>query len=121
MKEVKPIIKGAIFYANLDPCIGREEKGIRPVVILQNDVGNRNSTTTIIAPITTQKDLSLPTHVKIDKLEKIRPNSIAMLEQVRTIDISRLTGYVDIISKEEIKKLDKAILIAFGIKGDDNE
>ena len=104
------MIKGAIFYANLDPTVGSEQKGRRPVVIIQNDTGNKFSSTTIIAPVTTKKDVELPTHVLIKQFDKIRPNSIVMVEQIRVIDKTRLKGFIDILNEEQLKEVDEALL-----------
>lgn len=114
---MKPITRGAIFYADLDPIIGSEQQGTRPVLILQNDMGNKHSPTTMIAPITTKNYTGkyLPTHVKISQFDKLRPNSIILLEQVRTIDKSRLKGYVDILAEKEMKQVEKALIISLGI------
>ncbi len=111
------VTRGSIFYADLDCGVGSEQKGIRPVVILQNDVGNTYSTTTMIAPITTKQDKenSQPTHVKLKQLDKLRPNSFVMLEQIRTIDKKRIKGFVCELNKEQMKKIDKAIMVALGI------
>lgn len=115
---MKKIIRGAILYANLDPVTGSEEKGCRPVLIVQNDVGNRFSPTTMIAPISTKsyKGKTLPTHVEIKQFKKIRPNSIIMLEQVRTIDKSRFKGYVDMLNKEQMVEVDNALLVSLGLE-----
>lgn len=107
---MKKIIKGAIFYADLDPTVGSEQKGIRPVVIIQNDTGNKFSPTTIIAPVTTKKDIELPTHVLIKQFDKVRPNSIVMVEQIRIIDKTRLKGFIDILNEEQLKEVDEALL-----------
>ncbi len=117
---MKKIIKCAIFYANLDPVIGSEQNGIRPVLILQNELGNMHSPTVIIAPITSKKENKLPTHVDLKTLNIIRPNSIVLLEQIRTIDKSRLKGFVCNLCKKDMKKVEKAILISFDIKSDLN-
>ncbi len=107
---MKKIIKGAMFYADLDPTIGSEQQGCRPVVILQNDTGNKFSPTTIIAPITTKKDVELPTHVLIKQFDKIRPNSIIMVEQIRVIDKKRLKGFIDVLNEKQLKEVDAAVL-----------
>ena len=88
---MKKLEKGDIFYANLDPVVGSEQNGYRPVVIIQNNIGNIHSPTTIIAPITKQylKSKKMPTQVSIKAFDKVRPNSIVLLEQIRTIDKSR--------------------------------
>ena len=107
---MKKIIKGAIFYAELDPTVGSEQKGCRPVIILQNDIGNKFSPTTIIAPITTKKDIELPTHILIKQFDKIRPNSIIMIEQIRVIDKKRLKGFIDILDEDQLKEVNAAVL-----------
>ena len=113
----KKIIRGAIFYADLDPIIGSEQKGTRPVLILQNDIGNKYSPTTMIAPITSKeyKGRKQPTHVKVKHFDKLRPNSIILLEQVRTIDKSRIKGFIDMLDKSQMKEVEKALKISFGI------
>lgn len=88
------IRRGDIFYADLSPVVGSEQGGIRPVLIVQNDVGNRFSPTTIVAAITSRQDkTTLPTHVSISAVELPR-DSVVLLEQIRTIDKRRLTGFV---------------------------
>lgn len=113
----KKIIRGAIFYADLDPIIGSEQKGTRPVLILQNDIGNKYSPTTMIAPITSKeyKGRKQPTHVKVKQFDKLRPNSIILLEQVRTIDKIRIKGFIDMLDKSQMKEVEKALKISFGI------
>lgn len=112
---MKKIIKGAIFYADLDPTVGSEQQGCRPVLIIQNDIGNKYSPTTIVAPITTKKDIELPTHILIKQFDKIRPNSVIMVEQIRVIDKTRLKGFVDILKDEQLKEVDKALIKLFDI------
>ena len=113
---MKKLVKGAIFYARLDPIVGSEQGGDRPVLILQNDVGNKYSTTTIVAPITKEeKTKKIPTHVKIKSFDKIRPNSYALLEQIRTIDKLRLKGFVCNIDEEDMKKVNDAIRISLDL------
>ena len=114
---MKKILRGAIFYANLNPAIGSEQSGLRPVLIIQNDIGNQYSPTTIIAPITKQecKKDNLDTHVLIKQFDKIRPNSIVLLEQIRTIDKSRLKGFVCYIDEEDMYKVNKAICISLSL------
>lgn len=113
---MKNIVKGAIFYADLKPCIGSEQSGIRPVLVIQNDLGNKYSPTTIVAPISTKKDCDLPTHILIKQFDKIRHNSIIMLEQIRTIDKSRLKGFICMLDDEQLEEVDQAIMTSLGIK-----
>ncbi len=115
---MKKIFRGAIYYADLNPVIGSEQKGFRPVLIIQNNIGNKYSPTTMIAPITTKlyKGEKIPTHVAIKKFNKLRHNSIVLLEQVRTIDKSRLLGYVDMLNDSQMLKINKALALALDIK-----
>ena len=86
--------RGDIYYANLNPVIGSEQGGTRPVLIISNDVGNKHSPTVIVAPITSRihTKAKLPTHTLINDFEGLDKNSIILLEQVRTIDKQRLLG-----------------------------
>lgn len=94
MKESE-IKRGDIFFADLDPGVGSEQLGIRPCIIIQNDVGNHFSTTTIIAPITSRTKKTLPTHVPVSiRLGRMPKESIALLEQIRAVDKSRLLAYI---------------------------
>lgn len=110
------ISKGDIYYASLDPIVGSEQNGTRPVVIIQNDIGNKYSPTVLVAPLTSRVKSKphLPTHVLV-KSEHIKHNSIVLLEQIRVLDKSRLISYVDSLTKEEIKKLDISIIKSFNI------
>ncbi len=112
---MKKIVKGSIFYADLNPTIGSEQSGIRPVVVIQNDIGNEHGPTTIIAPISTKKNIELPSHVLVKQFDTIRPNSIVMLEQIRVIDKKRLKGYVGTIKNEQLKEIDNALMDLFYI------
>ena len=110
------INKGDIYYASLDPIVGSEQNGTRPVVIIQNDIGNKYSPTVLVAPLTSKvkSKHNLPTHVLV-KSEHIKHNSIVLLEQIRVLDKSRLISYVDTLTKEEIKKLDIGIIKSFNM------
>ena len=113
MKEIK---RSEVYYADLNPVRGSEQGGIRPVLILQNDIGNKHSPTTIVAAITSrQNKAKLPTHVDI-QVEGLTKNSIVLLEQVRTVDKTRLTNYVGCLDDETMHKIDRAIVVSFGIK-----
>ncbi len=112
MKEIK---RGDIFYANLDPVIGCEQSGIRPVLIIQNDKGNKYSPTTLIAPISTKKFKLLPTHILIEDFNKISKSSIVLLEQIRVIDKSRLSNYIGSLNYNQMLKINKAIYISFDL------
>lgn len=114
----KTVRKGDIFYADLSPVIGSEQGGIRPVVILQNDVGNRFSQTTIVAMITSKlTKAKMPTHICINSEQYgLNKKSIILVEQIRTIDKRRIREKLGKLELDDIDKVDKAILISFGIK-----
>lgn len=112
MEQIK---RGEIYYANLCPVVGSEQGGIRPVIILQNNKGNKHSSTTIVAAITGELDKpNLPTHV-VFKADCMRKESMVLLEQIRTIDKSRLGRFFGIMDDKTMKRIDKAILISFGL------
>ena len=107
--------RGDIYYADLSPVVGSEQGGIRPVLIIQNDVGNRHSPTVICAAITSRMNKAkLPTHVEIDarRYHNVK-NSVVLLEQIRTIDKQRLRDLVCHLDEEIMNKVDEAIRISF--------
>lgn len=110
--------KGQIFYADLDPVLGSEQGGIRPVVIVQNNKGNICSPTVLVAPLTNYKNpkKELPVHLKIKKGNGIKVDSIILLEQIRVIDKTRLGHYIKTLNKNQINEVEKGILISFDIK-----
>ncbi|MGN1167635.1 MAG: type II toxin-antitoxin system PemK/MazF family toxin [Lachnospiraceae bacterium] len=107
--------RGDIYYADLSPVVGSEQGGIRPVLIIQNDVGNKHSPTVICAAITSRMNKAkLPTHVELDARKcQIVKNSVILLEQVRTIDKQRLKSLVCHLDKEIMNKVDEALKISF--------
>lgn len=111
------INKGDIFYANLDGAIGSEQKGNRPVVIVQNNTGNKYSPTTIIIPLTKiiNRKNRLPTHLNIKKNNKIKADSTILAEQIRVIDKKRLGNKISSLSEKEIQVIDDKLKIALGI------
>jgi len=111
------IKRGDIFYADLRPVVGSEQGGVRPVIIIQNDMGNRHSPTVICAAITSKMNKAkLPTHVEIDASRyQLVKDSVILLEQVRTIDKSRLRERVCHLDDEIIEKIDKALLISLAL------
>ena len=113
----RKIRRGDIYYANLDPVIGSEQGGERPVLIIQNDKGNQHSPTVIVAAVTSRvnKKKSLHTHIPIE-CSALAKDSIALLEQIRTIDKQRLTEYVGKASSESMEKIDKSFLLSVGLK-----
>ena len=108
------IKRGDIYFADLRPVVGSEQGGIRPVLVIQNDTGNRHSPTVIIAAITSQMHKSkLPTHVEIDSQKyDIDKDSVVLLEQLRTIDKKRLRDKVCHLDNDIIAKVDKALLVS---------
>ena len=114
--KMKMIIKrGEIYYADLDKGIGSEQGGIRPVVIIQNNVGNKFSPTVIVASITSQMGKKkLPTHVYI-KQDKLSKDSVVLLEQIRTLDKSRLKERVGYMSDVDMDRINKALLTSIGL------
>lgn len=105
-----------IFLADLEG-IGSEERGIRPVLIVQNNLGNKHSTTTIIIPFTRRiENYGLPTHLQIEPFNKMKYKATIMAEQIRVIDKKRLKYRIDKLSDEYMKKVDYAIAIAIGLK-----
>ena len=109
--------RGDIYYADLSPVVGSEQGGVRPVLIVQNDVGNKYSPTVIAAAITSQKyKTALPTHISVNSggcgLQK---DSIVLLEQVRTIDKTRLKERMGTLDNDEMSKINKALSVSFGL------
>lgn len=116
MIDKRNIKKGDIFYCSLSPVKGSEQDGDRPVVVVQNNLGNRFSPTLIIAPITEViKKQSLPTHIFIPKNSCLKYDSMIILEQIRTIDKSRLISYMGHLKKNQIQKIDNALINTFSI------
>lgn len=116
MDEVK-MKRGDIFYADLNPVVGSEQGGIRPVLVIQNNIGNKYSPTVIVAAITSRiNKAKLPTHVKIDSgVDELNENSVILLEQIRTIDKKRLQQRLSHLDKETMEKVNKAISISLGL------
>ena len=112
----KAIRRGDLFYADLNPVVGSEQGGIRPVLVIQNDVGNHFSPTVVAAAITSRKAKnSLPTHILLENVPGLAPTSLLLLEQLRTIDRKRLRGDIGRISKEKMLEVDAALAISIGI------
>ena len=109
--------RGDIYYADLSPVVGSEQGGIRPVVIVQNDVGNRHSPTVIAAAITSRTTKArLPTHIEVSAAENgLSKNSVILLEQVRTIDKKRLKEKMGHLEDAVMARVDDAINISFGL------
>lgn len=111
------IKRGDIYYADLSPVVGSEQGGVRPVLIVQNDVGNRYSPTVIAAAITSQHDkASLPTHIKVNAVSSgLAKDSIVLLEQVRTIDKKRLKEKMGTLDNRSMGEIDMALSVSFGL------
>ena len=109
--------RGDIFYADLSPVVGSEQGGIRPVIIIQNDIGNKYSPTIIVAAITSQiNKAKLPTHVEISSEEYgLNKDSVVLLEQIRTVDKKRLKEKIGHMTEKDIQKVDEALLISMGL------
>ncbi len=109
--------RGDIFYADLSPVIGSEQGGIRPVIIIQNDIGNKYSPTVIVGAITSQiNKAKLPTHVEISSEEYgLNKDSVVLLEQIRTLDKKRLKEKIGHMTKSDMKKVNKALFISLGL------
>lgn len=119
LKMANIVVKrGEIFYADLSPVIGSEQGGIRPVIIIQNDIGNRYSPTVIIAAITSQiNKAKLPIHVEISSEEYgLNRDSVVLLEQIRTLDKKRLKEKIGHMTEKDMKKVDKALAISLSLK-----
>lgn len=119
LRSVNEVVvrRGDIFYADLSPVVGSEQGGVRPVLVIQNDIGNKYSPTIIIAAITSQiNKAKLPTHIEISAEEYgLTKDSVILLEQIRTIDKKRLKERVGHLSDELMKKVDECIQISFGL------
>lgn len=109
--------RGDIYFADLDPVMGSEQGGTRPVLIIQNDVGNKYSPTVIVAAITSSmKKGNLPTHIKIEGVEGLQGKSYILLEQLRTLDKRRLLRKMAELPNDILQKVDAALMISIGCK-----
>ena len=109
--------RGEIYYADLSPVVGSEQGGVRPVLIVQNDVGNKYSPTVIAAAITSQiNKAKMPTHIEIGAENYgLNKDSVILLEQIRTIDKQRLREKIGRLSDDLMNGVDRAIGISFGL------
>ncbi len=109
--------RGDIYYADLSPVIGSEQGGLRPVLIVQNDVGNKYSPTVIVSAITSQQDKTrLPTHISVNgDACGLSKDSVVLLEQVRTIDKRRLKEKMGNLSTTDMNKINRALTVSFGL------
>ena len=105
--------RGQVYYADLRPVVGSEQGGIRPCLIIQNDMGNTHSPTVIVVPMTRQKKNDLPTHIAVSTEDYcLDINTTILLEQIRTIDKSRLSSFVGRLSDSTMQKVDEALRIS---------
>ncbi len=111
--------RGDIYYADLSPVVGSEQGGMRPVLIVQNDTGNKHSPTVIAAAITSQIGKArLPTHIELEARSfGLTKDSVVLLEQIRTIDKRRLRERMGRVDEELMNKVDDAIAVSFGLHG----
>ena len=118
--EHKEVKRGEVFYADLSPVVGSEQGGVRPVLIVQNDVGNRHSPTVIAAAITSQTGKArLPTHIELSaKTYGLPKDSVVLLEQIRTLDKRRLREHMGRLDEAQMQRVDNAIAVSFGLHTD---
>lgn len=112
------ILRGDMFYADLNPVIGSEQGGTRPVLIIQNNIGNRHSPTVIVAAITSKADTKaqLPTHISLAAVHGLEQHSLVLLEQIRTIDRKRLKDFVGTLDEDTMLQIDKALAVSVDLK-----
>ncbi len=111
------IKRGDLYYADLNPVIGSEQGGYRPVLVIQNDIGNQYSPTMIVAPINSQiiHKSHLPTHVRLLRVPPLKKDSIILLEQIRTIDRERLGEFIGSLNDILMKQVDYALAVSVGL------
>ena len=123
MEHLTQVRRGDIFYADLSPVVGSEQGGLRPVLIVQNDIGNRYSPTVIAAAITSRMSKTkLPTHIDVCRAEiatdpGLARDSVILLEQIRTLDTRRLKEKMGHLDDHLMAQVDSAILVSFGLAG----
>lgn len=111
-----PVRRGDIYYADLSPVVGSEQGGIRPVLIVQNDVGNKFSPTVIAAAITSQTSKArLPTHIEVIATGGLAKDSVILLEQIRTLDKRRLKEKMGHLDERLMRQVNEAISVSFGL------
>lgn len=116
------IYRGDIYYANLNPIVGSEQNGLRPVLVIQNNKGNKHGPTVIAAPITSRKKKKyLPTHVVLPRTPMLPYSSMVLLEQIRAMDKQRLREYVGHLDEEAMRKIDMAISLSLALPYQEEE
>lgn len=109
------IKRGELYYADLSPVVGSEQGGVRPVLIVQNDVGNKYSPTVIVAAITSQINKArIPTHIELNSSYGLTKDSVLLLEQIRTLDKRRLKERIGILDEKCMENVNQALLISLG-------
>jgi mRNA interferase MazF len=117
---IESILRGNLYYADLNPVVGSEQGGYRPVLVIQNDVGNKHSPTVIVAAITGKEEQTpLPTHCILapEAENGLDRESIVLLEQIRTIDKRRLKAFVGTLGEDIMWKIDRALAVSVGLEG----
>ena len=111
--------RGELYYADLSPVIGSEQGGVHPVLVVQNDVGNKYSPTIIAAAVTSKIDKAkLPTHIELSAREYgLSKDSVVLLEQIRTLDKTRLKERIGQVSADKMRKINEALLVSLGFYG----
>lgn len=113
----RAILRGDLYYVDLSPVVGSEQGGVRPVLVIQNDMGNKFSPTVIVAAVTSRaaEKPKLPTHLYLIGADGLEKESIVLLEQIRTIDKTRLRGYIGRLDETTMKGIDRALGISVGL------
>ena len=113
------IKRGELYYADLSPVVGSEQGGVRPVLVVQNDTGNKYSPTVIAAAVTSKiHKARLPTHIELPSAFGLQKDSVILLEQIRTIDKKRLMSRIGELPQSTMSRVDRAILISLGFEED---
>ncbi|MBR1746918.1 MAG: type II toxin-antitoxin system PemK/MazF family toxin [Clostridia bacterium] len=113
------IKRGELYYADLSTVVGREQGGVRPVLIVQNDVGNKYSPTIIAVAVTSRMDKArLPTHIAVDTTCGLPKDSVVLTEQVRTLDKRRLKDRIGVLDDRMMKKVNAALMVSLGFFSD---
>ena len=116
IREEREIKRGDIYHANLNPIVGSEQGGYCPVLVIQNDRGNKHSPTVIVAAITSRPKHRMPTHVLLKGIVGLEKDSVVLLEQLRTIDKKRLDDYVGTLDRQQMLKVEKALCSSTGMR-----
>ena len=112
MDDIK---RGELYYADLSPVVGSEQGGVRPVLIVQNNIGNKYSPTVIVAAITSQiNKAKIPTHIELESSYGLTKDSVLLLEQIRTLDKRRLKDKIGVLDAKRMQDVNQALLISLG-------